>query len=85
MNNDFAFNRAQAFARRVLKEAGQERSQQIERTFRLALGRGPDDVERAAAAKFFAAGAGDDNAELPVPLVLFCQALLNTNEFVYLE
>ncbi|MGE3807411.1 MAG: DUF1549 domain-containing protein [Gemmataceae bacterium] len=85
LNNDFAFNRAQAFARRVLEEAGPERTKQVDRAFRLALGRLPDDVERAAAAKFFASNSGDENAELPVPLVLFCQALLNTNEFVYLE
>jgi hypothetical protein len=59
----------------------------VEAAFRLALGRGPDEVERSAARQFFAAHTRDAavSGEPPEALVHFCQALLNLNEFVYLE
>jgi hypothetical protein len=87
LNNDFAVARARAFARRVWTRAGGDRGHQCEAAFLLALGRSPDDVERAAAREFFEAhGRGPAAAgEVPEALVPFCQALLNLNEFVYLE
>src|SRR5262249_39559319 len=87
LNNEFAAERAKAFARRVHKEAGDDRERQIEAAFALALGRPPADTERAAAQRFFqaqAAGAAA-GAERIQELEHFCQALLNVNEFVYLE
>lgn len=79
LNNEFSVQRSQAFARRVAADTGPERSKQVERAFRHALGRGPSDRERAAAARFFASDDG------PEALAHFCQALLNLNEFAYLE
>jgi hypothetical protein len=87
LNNEFGFRRARAFARRVQTGAGADRERQVETAFRLALGRAPDRVERAAARHFFQA-AGTKPAgptEPAAALVHFCQALLNVNEFVYLE
>jgi hypothetical protein len=80
LNNKFGAERGRAFARRVEKLAGPERPRQVETAFRLALGRLPDETERAAVARFFAAQRDDAQA-----LAHFCQALLNVNEFVYLE
>ncbi|HEX8200823.1 MAG TPA: DUF1549 and DUF1553 domain-containing protein, partial [Isosphaeraceae bacterium] len=87
LNSPFATQRARAFARRVVGREGNDRDRQIAASFLLALGRPPDDAERAAAEAYFRAIApGDDDAEEPTgALVLFCQALLNVNEFLYLE
>jgi hypothetical protein len=86
LNNEFAMNRATALARRVQAQAGTGQEQRIDLAFRLALGRWPDAVERDAARTFFARHRGENpSAQEPAALVLFCQALLNVNEFVYLE
>jgi hypothetical protein len=86
LNNDFAVGRARAFARRVLARAGTDRGKQVGEAFRLALGRAPDAAERAAVGRFFARHAGDQEpGEVPVALVQLCGALLNVNEFVYIE
>jgi hypothetical protein len=79
LNNDFAVKRAAAFARRVKAAAGEDRSAQVAAAFRLALGRTPDAAERDAAERFFRTVTDGPALEL------FCQALLNVNEFVYLE
>jgi hypothetical protein len=81
LNNDFAFERARAFARRVEALAGAGRERQVEAAFALALGRPPDEADRAAARRFFAGQEGEPR----LGLIQFCQALLNVNEFVYLE
>jgi mono/diheme cytochrome c family protein len=86
LNSPFAARRARAFARRVVEWEGNDRARQVEASFLLALGRPPDDTERAAAEAYFRAFAPADDAEEPTgPLVHFCQALLNVNEFLYLE
>jgi mono/diheme cytochrome c family protein len=87
LNNDFVYQRGRAFARRVLAQAGADRGRQVESAFLLALGRSPDDGERADAEAFFRAHAGEAAVagEAPRALVDFCQALLNVNEFVYVE
>jgi hypothetical protein len=87
LNNDFVYRRGRASARRVLAQAGADRGRQVEAAFLLALGRPPDGGERADAAAFFQAHANDTAVagEPPRALVDFCQALLNVNEFVYLE
>jgi len=87
LNNAFATRRAGAFARRVFEQTGNSRERQCAVAFELALTRLPDAAERAASQAFFARYAGESTitGEPPVSLVHFCQALLNINEFVYLE
>jgi hypothetical protein len=87
LNNDFAVGRAKAFAQRVFARAASDPGRQIETAFLLALGRTPDEAEQRAARHFFATHAEDAAAsdEVSTSLVHFCQALLNVNEFVYLE
>jgi hypothetical protein len=79
LNNDFSVKRAEAFAERVRAQSS-DRDEQMEVAFRLALQRLPSDTERALARRAFAT-LGDS----PAALARFCQALMNVNEFVYLE
>jgi hypothetical protein len=81
MNNPFPLARAEALAARVRERAGDDAARQVEEAFVLALGRPPDERERASTARFRAAYS-DDAAKA---LVHLCHALLNTNEFAYLE
>jgi Protein of unknown function (DUF1553)/Protein of unknown function (DUF1549) len=80
VNNDFVLKRAEALARRILAQSGTSREQQVEAAFRFTLGRTPLKSEQAAARRFFATYREPSQA-----LVHFCHALLNLNEFVYLE
>jgi hypothetical protein len=87
LNDEFGLKRAKALAGRVQTQAGTERERQVEVAFLLALGREPDEDEREAARQFFQAydpkigGAGQP----PLALVHFCHAVLNLNEFCYVE
>jgi hypothetical protein len=92
LNNQFMVARAKALAARVAREAGADRQQQVVVAYRLALARGPDEQERAASEKFL----GGATSLPPSPtvaqplavspkLIHFCHALLNLNEFFYVE
>ncbi|MEK6234211.1 MAG: PSD1 and planctomycete cytochrome C domain-containing protein, partial [Planctomycetales bacterium] len=91
LNNPFMVDCAEGLAARVRRQAGAEREPRIRLAFRVALGRSPDQIELRAAAKFFdglsAAGAMEDHdeTETATPLGQFCLALLNLNEFVYID
>ncbi|MDB5300032.1 MAG: Planctomycete cytochrome, partial [Phycisphaerales bacterium] len=65
LNHPFVLSRAKAFASRVMKEAGADPAPQIDAAFRLALGRAPDEKERAAGIAFL----GQPPAPEPVALV----------------
>jgi hypothetical protein len=87
LNDRQSVARAETLAARVEREAGSDRELQMRRAFVLAFSREPDAVERGMAEKFFAR-FGERPGSPPSedrPLVAFCQALLNANEFVYLE
>ena len=75
MNNNFVFVQAKQFAARLEQEAPGNVRQQIERAFRLALGRAPSGAESADAADYIG-GRSERLAE-------FARALFNLNEFVY--
>jgi hypothetical protein len=86
LNNEFTVARAAAFARRVHEKVGGDVDRQISACFELALGRPPDRQEAELARQFFAKHDGKAEAEgPPAALVHFCQAVLNLNEFFYLE
>jgi hypothetical protein len=79
--NDTAVRRqAGLFAERVTKEAPDSAEVQIDRAYRLALGRHPGENERRAALKFLSQGAEGEK-----PLVDLCHTLLTLNEFIYVE
>ncbi len=75
LNNGFMLVQAERFAERVQTEAGESLDAQVTRAFELAVGRGPDGVERAELVEL-ARGHGLANA---------CRTILNLNEFAYVD
>src|SRR6185369_2282697 len=75
MNNGFVITQAKMFADRLRKDAGPDAGPQVERAFRLALGRSPTSSEKADALAFLNGGRD----RLPE----FAQAMFNLNEFAY--
>jgi hypothetical protein len=75
LNNALTLEAAQALAARVEREAGADAERQITRVFELALQRQPDKPEAAACRRLLA----DRN------LTELCRAVLNVNEFAYLD
>ena len=88
LNSDFVLNRARALSRRLDREAGSDTGDRINRAFRLTFGRTPTEKERAAAFRFLEeqprryAGRADTVERSWTDL---CQALLASNEFIYVE
>ena len=82
LNNPFMVKRARALAGRVTERTAGDLCAQVGQAFELALGRPPGTDEREAGEAFLReAPAGGARARL----VHFCHALLNVNEFVYIE
>jgi cytochrome c553 len=71
LNSEFTFQEAAALAARVTREAGTDRAKQIDRLFCLAIGRSPTPKETAIASD--------------LPLRSLCLAVLNLNEFIYID
>ena len=76
LNSDFSWDMAEAFATRVQNEHPADSTQAIQTAFRLALCRAPTSSELADARAFLATGC---------KLTDFCLALLNLNEFIYVD
>jgi len=74
-NNPFMLKQAGYFAARLKKDAGAKPAAQIDHAFRLALGRPPMPAEAKAALQTIRAKG----------LFALCHALLNTNEFAYVD
>jgi hypothetical protein len=97
LNDAFSRSEARGFAERVLTEAGADPARQVEHAYRLALVRQPTATETAEAREFLARQAalslkgktGPDDGErrsaAVAALADFCLALINCNEFLYLE
>jgi hypothetical protein len=75
MNNNFVITQAKYFAERLKTEAGADAGAQVERAFRLALGRAPAAAEKTNSIAYVKLN--------PARLVEFCQAMFNLNEFAY--
>ncbi len=71
LNSQFMLAMTDALAERVAKDAGPSRAAQIERVYQLTLGRAPRPEEISVAQH--------------VSLAVLCRALLNTNEFMYVD
>jgi hypothetical protein len=78
LNSKLAYEAAHGLADRAPRGAGDGLDRQVEGAYRLALGRAPDGAERALARHFLEGGP-------ETAFVDFCLALLNVNEFVYVE
>jgi hypothetical protein len=75
-NGKLVLDIARAFAARVTADVGTDPDRVIDRAYRLALGRAPDDDERRTMRDFLARGGSA--ADL-------CHAVLNLNEFLYVD
>jgi hypothetical protein len=88
LNADFARRRAVAFAARLHREAGADTAARLALAFRLACCRPPRDEERAAAERFLnkqqALYAANKDAGARA-WADFCQMLLASNAFLYVE
>jgi hypothetical protein len=79
LNSEFMVAQAKSLAERIAKDAGDEREKRIATAFLRAVGRLPETDEQRAADDFLG------QSPSPARWEQFCLALLNTNEFVYLE
>jgi hypothetical protein len=88
LNSAFALRRAAAFADRLARDAGPDADLRIHQAFLLACGRSPTTPEFAAAQGFLtrqrALYATESNGE-PRAWTDFCQMLLASNPFLYVE
>ena len=75
LNGTLANDLAQAFAKRLERDCGNDRKKTIDRAFRLALGRAPTSNERERSLSFLQ----------EQPLSEFALAMFNLNEFIYVR
>ncbi|MFO0801877.1 MAG: DUF1553 domain-containing protein [Gemmataceae bacterium] len=80
MNGAFTMQQAAFFAERVKKEAGTDPALQAARAWKLAYGSEMSDKEKTAAVAFLHGFPKKDQA-----LAAFCQALLSSNRFLYVD
>jgi len=76
MNSDFMQEQSQAFAERLTKTCNADTSCAVKTAWELTLSRAPSESEAKLAKTFFSAGGS---------LADMCLALLNRNEFVYVQ
>jgi hypothetical protein len=81
LNDSFVIEESNYFAERVRAVAGPKSQMQVQTAFLIALGRDPTDDERRLSLQFLMSQSAGEGGSLP----LFCQMLLNTNEFLYIE
>jgi mono/diheme cytochrome c family protein len=84
LNSEFTDLQARNLAERVRREAGDAQSRQIERMFRLALGRVPTPHEAKIANDLLKRGSDTANDKAD-PLRSLCLVVLNLSEFSYLD
>ncbi len=76
LNGPFMQECSSDFARRLRRERPDDPQAQVELAYRLALGRPPKEAERQLIADFFASKGNLED---------FCLALLNSNDFLYVN
>jgi hypothetical protein len=75
LNHRFTLDLAAGLADRLMREAGDDPGDQVDRAFALAFARDPDNVERATAVELISRFGLD----------AFCRALFNTNELITMD
>ena len=76
-NNEFMLKQAGYFSDRVRGEVGENGVEQVDRVFQIAFGRQPNEGEKRDAEKLV--------TESKEGLFHLCRAILNANEFVYVD
>ncbi len=87
LNDPFGVRMARALADRLLRESGDEQ-QQVERLFRLTLSRPPTDEEKSLVLRELSrlrAVHGQSTDARRAALADVCLALVNTNEFIFVD
>jgi hypothetical protein len=82
MNNTFVLAQSEQFAKRVRREAGDDPMAQVTLAWKLAFARTPTTQEANGGAAFLAKMSADKK---DAALTRFCQALLSSNEFLYVD
>ena len=99
LNSKSVFRQATRMAGRIVKEAGDDQAAQVDRAWRIALGRSPNDEELASALRLFDDLQSKDVVPLSDPppilqdvpptraqaLAKFCLALFNLSEFSFVD
>ena len=90
MNNEFLIEQAGYFAARLEREADGKLDDEIALAWRLAFSRSPSETERTAAVEFIEAQIVNSSVKNKAPhrlraLTNLCQALLSSNEFLYVD
>ena len=75
MNNGMVDDLADAFAKRVAREAGADPKQQVEKLYWMGLSRPPDDEERRISLEGLA----------KLSLSRLCHTMLNSAAFLYID
>jgi hypothetical protein len=75
MNGPFNLDKAEKFAARLKKEAGEAPDAEIEKGWLIAFGRPPADTERASALDYLKRNS----------LPRLCLLMLNMSEFIYVD
>jgi len=83
LNSEASLHAAETLAAQIRESAGNNAGRQVVAAWRRVLCRRPTVDETATASRFLEAGA--DTAMESTPLVDLCLALLNTNEFLYVD
>jgi hypothetical protein len=89
LNSAFIDEQAAALADRLLKEGGEDPPKNVERLFRLALGRRPTTEETRITLSYFererVQGPPDERGAYRRALALLSKVVLNLNELVYID
>jgi hypothetical protein len=94
MNSDFSVEYAGRFAQRVVTQVGNDRRHQTTRAWLLAYGRQPTKEQIDAALQFLTTQethyannrpAGSKTSPRVLALSSFCQALIGSNGFLYID
>jgi hypothetical protein len=85
LHGEFLNEQAGKLAARVVKEVGPERRVQVAQAIRLALARSATDEEIADGLKLIDRLTKERNQEPADALTYWCLAVLNLNEFIYLD
>jgi hypothetical protein len=75
MNNALVLHLSDSMSARLLHDAGPDAGRQVERAYRLALGRAPEPAERERAERVVSR----------VGASALARAIFNCNEFLYLD
>lgn len=85
MNSDFVISRARRFAQRLQREAGDDLGEQVNLAWRLAFAKPPTDDQLAGGIAFIEKQSAHF-ADKPIEATAsFCQALLSSNQFLYID